>query len=362
MRARHLLHEREMRCGIAALGWHAHQADDGQGMDAGFRDMSRYRRRAQATRVNQCLASPVRGATDKSDDVDRVVSGIVPSLADLNDELAPARDGFDFRYRLELKPVDQIKQCPMFGADAGELHPLVAKAAQEQCTRRIKAVEPGLSLRRLIETSEVITIGVDGGGLDDMLGLAVIGREAGTKRWLHWGKAWLHRLVLEERRKGEASTFEGFATDGDLVISDDMEIAIAELAEIVGEIEESGLLAAVGLDPMGVGAIVDALAEKEIAGADRVVGISQGWTLNGAIKTTEIKLANRTFVHCGQPLLSYALGNAKAEPKGNAITITKQAAGAGKIDPLMALFDAVALMSRNPEPKSAVIEKGYELL
>ena len=226
----------------------------------------------------------------------------------------------------------------------------------------IKAVEPGLSLRRLIETSEVITIGVDGGGLDDMLGLAVIGREAGTKRWLHWGKAWLHRLVLEERRKGEASTFEGFATDGDLVISDDMEIAIAELAEIVGEIEESGLLAAVGLDPMGVGAIVDALAEKEIAGADRVVGISQGWTLNGAIKTTEIKLANRTFVHCGQPLLSYALGNAKAEPKGNAITITKQAAGAGKIDPLMALFDAVALMSRNPEPKSAVIEKGYELL
>jgi len=226
----------------------------------------------------------------------------------------------------------------------------------------IKAVEPGLSLRGLIEQSEVITIGIDGGGLDDMLGLAVIGRETGTKRWLHWGKAWLHRLVLEERRKGEASTFEGFAADGDLVISDDMEIAIADLAEIVGEIEESGLLAAVGLDPMGVGAIVDALAEKKIAGADRVVGISQGWTLNGAIKTTEIKLANRTFVHCGQPLLSYALGNAKAEPKGNAIVITKQAAGAGKIDPLMALFDAVALMSRNPEPLSAVIEKGYELL
>jgi len=33
----------------------------------------------------------------------------------------------------------------------------------------------------------------------------------------------------------------------------------------------------------------------------------------------------------------------------NAITINKQNSGTGKIDPVMALFDAVALMSRNPE-------------
>jgi phage terminase large subunit-like protein len=194
-----------------------------------------------------------------------------------------------------------------------------------------------------------------------MLGLAIIGREHETRRWLHWGKAWIHKIVLQ-RRKSEASTFQDFADDGDLVITDDMEAAIGELAEIISTIDRSGLLAQVGLDPMGIGAIVDALAEKKITAPDRVVGISQGWSLNGAIKTTEIKLANGTFVHCGQRLLSYAMTNAKAEPKGNAITITKQASGAGKIDPLMALFDAVALMTRNPEPKSAVIEKGYELL
>jgi phage terminase large subunit-like protein len=100
---------------------------------------------------------------------------------------------------------------------------------------------------------------------------------------------------------------------------------------------------------MGVGAIVDALAERGIEGSDRVVGIAQGWTLNGAIKTTEVKLASGTMVHCGQPLMAWAVGNAKAEPRGNAITITKQTAGSGKIDPLMATFDAVALMSKNPE-------------
>lgn len=99
---------------------------------------------------------------------------------------------------------------------------------------------------------------------------------------------------------------------------------------------------------MGVGMIVDAMAARGIDG-DRVVAISQGWTLNGAIKTTEVKLASGALVHADQPIMAWAVGNAKAEPKGNAITINKQNSGTGKIDPVMALFDAVALMSRNPE-------------
>ena len=53
--------------------------------------------------------------------------------------------------------------------------------------------------------------------------------------------------------------------------------------------------------------------------------------------------------------MAWCVSNAKVEPKGNAMLITKQASssgtGAAKIDPLMALFNAVQLMSLNPQAK-----------
>jgi phage terminase large subunit-like protein len=46
--------------------------------------------------------------------------------------------------------------------------------------------------------------------------------------------------------------------------------------------------------------------------------------------------------------MAWAVANARVEPKGNAITITKQASGTAKIDPLMAAFNAIAWMSAHP--------------
>lgn len=221
------------------------------------------------------------------------------------------------------------------------------------------AADDTLTFADILDRCEVVTVGIDGGGLDDLLGLGIVGRERETRRWLHWGRAWVHSSVLQ-LRKSEESRFRDFEACGDLVIVDEMEQAFAEAADLVAEIHEAGLLARVGLDPMGIGAIVDALAERGVQGEELIVGISQGWTLNGAIKTTEIKLASGALLHCGQPIMAYAVGNAKVEPRGNAITITKQAAGTGKIDPLMALLNAVALMTRNPEAKGS--RSVYDLL
>jgi phage terminase large subunit-like protein len=74
----------------------------------------------------------------------------------------------------------------------------------------------------------------------------------------------------------------------------------------------------------------------------------RGLDLTGAIKTAECKRADSSLLHGGQALMAWAVSNARVEPKGNAIVITKQASGTAKIDSLMATFNAVAWMSANP--------------
>ncbi|CAM3405698.1 terminase [Rouxiella silvae] len=204
-----------------------------------------------------------------------------------------------------------------------------------------------VSLEDIIRRAEVITVGIDGGGLDDLLGLAIVGREKDTRKWLAWTHAWAHESVLE-RRKSEASKLNDFAAAGNLTLVQYIGQDTEEIAEIVCMIKDAELLDKIGIDPSGIGAILDELVAADID-QEKVVGISQGWRLGGAIKTTERKLAEGGLVHGGQAMMNWCVGNARVEPRGNAILITKQVSGAGKIDPLMALFNAVSLMALNPE-------------
>ena len=248
-----------------------------------------------------------------------------------------------------------------------------------------------VTLDAIIERCEVVVVGLDGGGLDDLYGLSVIGREsteieiaahlapeevqepvAGKKRvkgWLSWSRGWAHQIVLE-RRQTIATKLLEFERAGDLVILEDGALApsgwpadIDQIVEIIVRIRDAGLLCCVAVDPAGLGELVDALAEVGIvaenreSGVNYVVGVQQGYALMNAIKTSERKLANGTLKHADQPMMDWCVANLKIEPTATAIRATKQNAGDAKIDPAMAHFNAVTVMSTNPEATRSVYEE-----
>lgn len=233
---------------------------------------------------------------------------------------------------------------------------------------------PALTLDDLIARSEVIVAAVDGGGMDDLLGLCLIGREKGSKRWLIWAHAWAWSIVWK-RRQDIATKLDEFIAEGSLTRcempdEDDLE-AIAEgeegaakdltedvrgVVDVLVKVRDAGLFPpqeAIGLDPAGVAAIVDELASQGFPD-EMLKGIQQGYKLGSAIKGLARKAAARTLRHGGQSLMTWCIGNLKQEPRGaSGVAITKQAPSA-KIDPAAAMFSATMLMSFNPEAVDTV--------
>ena len=230
---------------------------------------------------------------------------------------------------------------------------------------------PALSLDDLIVRSEVIVAGVDGGGLDDLLGLCLIGREKGSKRWLIWAHAWAWSVVWD-RRKDIAATLDQFVAEGTLTRcempaeeaaldgvvegqdeqdDEDLTEDVRGVVDVLVRVRDAGLFPeseAIGLDPAGVAAIVDELAREGFEDG-MMKAIPQGWRLSSVIKGMARKCAARTVRHGGTALMTWCIGNLKQEPRGaSGVSITKQSASA-KIDPVAAMFSAGMLMTLNPE-------------
>jgi phage terminase large subunit-like protein len=213
------------------------------------------------------------------------------------------------------------------------------------------AEDESITIDAMLQRCEVIVACADGGGLDDLFGFALLGRDSESKDWLSWSHAWCHRSVLE-RRKSIASRLEDFARAGELTIIDERHDDVDEMAAIIKRVNEAGLLACVALDPEGpYGELVDALAEIEVTEAgEQIVGVPQGYKLMNAIKSSERKLANGTFWHAKSSLMDWCVMNVKIESTATAIRATKQNAGDAKIDPWCALMDGATVMVRNPSP------------
>lgn len=209
-----------------------------------------------------------------------------------------------------------------------------------------------VTLDSLIDRSEVVVIGIDGGGLDDLLGFCAAGREAVTGKWLYYFHAWAHEIVLS-RRKNISDQLHDFKRDGKLTIVKQPGDDVMGLCQMIEKIRDAELLPdtnAIGVDAAGIGSIVEELTSDEFGlSMDCIVAIGQGWKLNGAIKTLERKLASHGSIeHDGSAMMNWCVSNAKVVPVGNAIRIDKQVSGSAKIDPLMAGLNATQLLMINP--------------
>jgi phage terminase large subunit-like protein len=204
-------------------------------------------------------------------------------------------------------------------------------------------------LRDLIARSEALTFGADGGGLDDMMAAAVIGREKVTRKWLCWAHAWVNRNVLT-LRKDIAPALRNFEEEGSLTICERAADLTAGVGGVFAEVLASGLLPeknAVAVDPNNIAALIEDLTTRGMT-EPMLKRLIQGKALSPAWWGIENKIFDGTFVHCGSAMLAWCVGNAKVKPEGNGIVITKQVSGRAKIDPVIAMGQAAILMSWNP--------------
>ncbi|CZT36146.1 terminase large subunit [Rhizobium sp. 9140] len=212
-----------------------------------------------------------------------------------------------------------------------------------------QAGDKALTYEYIKANSDVVVAGGDVGGLDDLWGLAILGRHKVTRQWMLWVKAWAQKILLT-RNKEIVEALRGFEKDRDLVICDRVTQDAEEAAAIIVDLRNAGLLpekGGIGLDPAGVPALLEELASFGI-GSPCTQAVSQGYKLSSSIFGVERKLADGTLKHCGSPLLNWCVGNVVAEARGSNVYLNKRSNSA-KIDPLMAAFNAAEMMSYNPE-------------
>lgn len=211
--------------------------------------------------------------------------------------------------------------------------------------------DSSLDLDELLKRSEVACIGMDGGGLDDLFGLVVMGRERGTRKWLLWAHAWAHEIVLKRRKDINAKLMD-LQKAGDLTIVDRPGDDVAQVVELCKRVAKSGLLPpkqSIAVDDAGIGGVVDAMTEPGTGITfEQFIAIRQGGFLSGAIKTLERAVAGGDVIHGAQPLMTWCVGNAKVTQHSSAVSVSKAVAGSAKIDPLMAAFNATSVMMLNP--------------
>ncbi|WP_370930991.1 terminase large subunit domain-containing protein [Bartonella sp. DGB1] len=223
------------------------------------------------------------------------------------------------------------------------------------------------SVENLLAKSDKVTIGIDGGGLDDLLGLCVLGLNSSTGKYYSYFHALADRIILE-RRKDIAVQLTDFEREGSLSFYNKSGEETSFIVNLVKQVNASGKLpaiAGIGVDSAGISSVLLELqnagftiTQNGIAGA--VTAVPQGYKLSGTIQEIEKLIKDKNLFHSGSLLMEWVIGNAKLEQRGSAVYITKKISGRAKIDPLIGLFNAHhILMSQLMDVRSNSVDSYF---
>lgn len=208
-----------------------------------------------------------------------------------------------------------------------------------------EAADDTLSLQALIDECARIAIGTDAGGLDDPSAIAVLGETDGGQHML-WVMQWLSRQGYSKRKA--VNPYDKFIEAGELEIFDGGDADIHGFGDVAKIVAASRKLVGIGIDSYGASDVAGAVGGHGV----EVVAVPQSWKLTPAITWYERRMAAGTLRHCGSAMLSWNVGNAVVERRGNAKSISKATiVGPGKIDGLAAALTAAAvLLEKAAEP------------
>ena len=214
--------------------------------------------------------------------------------------------------------------------------------------------DKSVSFESILQLSDIIYVSVDLGYRDDPSAVVVMGERTvnGTVIYSMWSQQYLHDTAYEKRK--EHVPYDDFIASGELKVSPLESYDKACANDIINEVNQTGKLAAVGVDPMGLAAFASDLEAKKIV----VIGIKQGYQMNPSIMATERLLYGGQLLHGGTPMLAWNVGNGLLIERGNAMALVKPRdvhTGKEKIDGLICVVMCVALC-QDPEIKPKRID------
>ncbi|RRQ19910.1 hypothetical protein D6C00_14185 [Thiohalobacter thiocyanaticus] len=215
-----------------------------------------------------------------------------------------------------------------------------------------KHADPDLTLERVVRESRYLFAAVDAGGRDDPSVLLVMGQTKGGD-YLVWAHQWLHRDGYLKRR--ETVPYAEFEAAGDLTVFDEPDADITAITSKILDLSPVNT----AVDPYGLKTLVETLERR---GRD-VTGIPQGWKLSPHIDYTERLIYAGRITHHGGPMLRWNIGNARAEDRHGARSMTKPSGasvGPEKIDGCLCLIMACAIATDHRP--SAYEEHGIRVL